>query len=161
MQSCSILPFWGFWSILNFVAPGSRAELKINTVTIKIASHFSCILLVRVHSSIKEIESLSMTEIFTSQILGKKDQQQKVVNLTFFSGFLSCQKSSQPDIGQITSRITNIHLDIQPFSAPITKYALGKIFFPLCNKYYPYWLIDVQLEFYVSPPPPPSNQLFS
>ena len=84
-------------------------------------------LLVRVHSSIKEIESLSMTEIFTSQILGKKEQQQKVLNLTFFSGFLSCQKSSQPDIGQITSRITNIHLDIQPFSAPITKYALGKI----------------------------------
>ena len=60
------------------MAPGSRAELKINTVTIKIASHFSCILLVRVHSSIKEIESLSMTEIFTSQILGKKEQQQKV-----------------------------------------------------------------------------------
>ena len=41
-------------------------------------------LLVRVHSSIKEIESLSMTEIFTSQILGKKEQQQKVLNLTFF-----------------------------------------------------------------------------
>ena len=68
------------------MAPGSRAELKINTLTIKIASHLSCILLGRVHGSIKGIESLPMTEIFTSQILGKKEQQQKVLNLTFFSG---------------------------------------------------------------------------